>query len=174
MWKPTRPGVNAIPNIINDLETGKPVLLFIAIQRDDTEEWALPGGMVDPGECITESLQREFGEEAMNTDKYPERAELIKKMLSNGQLIYQGYVDDPRNTDNAWMETQGIYTVLRKKSESTLSAVNFHVDQEDLEKLESGSDAKAVQWQRLDSKLKLYASHEKFVEMTAKHHNAHW
>ena len=66
--------------------------------------------MVDPGECITESLQREFGEEAMNTDKFPERADLIKKMLSNGQLIYQGYVDDPRNTDNAWMETQGIYT----------------------------------------------------------------
>ena len=99
------------PNIINDSDTGKPILLFIAIQRDDTGEWALPGGMVDPGECITESLQREFGEEAMNTDKYPERAELIKKMLSNGHLIYQGYVDDPRNTDNAWMETQGIYTV---------------------------------------------------------------
>ena len=24
---------------------------------------------------------------------------------SERRIIYQGYVDDPRNTDNAWMET---------------------------------------------------------------------
>ena len=24
---------------------------------------------------------------------------------SNGRVVYRGYVDDPRNTDNAWVET---------------------------------------------------------------------
>ena len=31
----------------------------------------------------------------------------INKIFQNGHLLYQGYVDDPRNTDNSWMETQG-------------------------------------------------------------------
>ena len=30
--------------------SGKPVLEFVSIQRKDTGEWAIPGGMVDPGE----------------------------------------------------------------------------------------------------------------------------
>lgn len=29
--------------------------------------WALPGGMVDPGEHIGQTLRREFMEEALNT-----------------------------------------------------------------------------------------------------------
>ena len=81
--------------------------MFIAIKRDDNGQWALPGGMVDPGENITDALKREFGEEAMNTDAHPDRAAAIDQIFHCGHLIYQGYVDDPRNTDNAWMETQG-------------------------------------------------------------------
>ena len=26
----------------------------------------------------------------------------------NGHVLYRGYVDDPRNTDNAWMETVAV------------------------------------------------------------------
>ena len=76
--------------------------------------------MVDPGETTTVALKREFGEEALNTDKHPERAQLIDKIFTNGTLIYQGYVDDPRNTDNAWMETRGT-----KLSESFIMSVRF-------------------------------------------------
>lgn len=28
----------------------------------------------------------------------------LDKLCSKGQLFYEGYVDDPRNTDNAWIE----------------------------------------------------------------------
>jgi len=144
--------------VVNE-ESGKPVLMFIAIKRDDNGQWALPGGMVDPGENITDALKREFGEEAMNTDAHPDRAAAIDQIFHSGHLIYQGYVDDPRNTDNAWMETQ---------------AVNFHVEKDQLDKLESGSDATSVEWTTLDSKLNLYASHARFLELTAAHHQAHW
>ena len=34
----------------------------------------------------------------------------INKIFQNGYLLYQGYVDDPRNTDNSWMETQGKFS----------------------------------------------------------------
>ena len=35
---------------------------------------------------------------------------IAERILSNGECIYKGYVDDPRNTDNSWMETQGEFS----------------------------------------------------------------
>lgn len=40
---------------------------FVAVQRRDTREWALPGGMVDPGERVGATAIREFQEEATNS-----------------------------------------------------------------------------------------------------------
>ena len=37
----------------------------------------------------------------------------INKIFQNGHLLYQGYVDDPRNTDNSWMETQGKKSIIK-------------------------------------------------------------
>ena len=31
---------------------------------------------------------------------------LLDQLFARGAVVYRGYVDDPRNTDNAWMETQ--------------------------------------------------------------------
>ena len=90
-----------------DEKSKKPVLMFVAIKRGDTGEWAIPGGMVDAGESISQTLKREFGEEALGSD--PNKIATASRILSNGNCIYQGYVDDPRNTDNSWMETQGDY-----------------------------------------------------------------
>jgi len=44
-WRRSRTG-----DIISDPGSGRPVLEFVSIQRRDTGEWAIPGGMVDPGE----------------------------------------------------------------------------------------------------------------------------
>ena len=75
--------------------------------------------------------------------------------------IYQGYVDDPRNTDNAWMETV---------------AKNFHDDTgiTNSFQLEGGDDAYNSKWQECSSELKLYASHKEFIQKTVKKHAAHW
>lgn len=45
------------------------ILQMLAIQRRDSGEWAIPGGMVDPGETVTNTLKREFIEEALNSQK---------------------------------------------------------------------------------------------------------
>lgn len=146
---------------------GRPVLEFVSILRGDTKEWALPGGMVDANEKVSLTLRREFSEEAMNglSISKEERANLDAKVaesFQNGNEVFRGYVDDPRNTDNAWMETV---------------AVNFHDETgEGLGKfaLHAGDDAVGVRWTKVDSNLKLYASHKDFVEKTAKMNNAYW
>ena len=60
-------------NIVQSESTGLPILKFVSIKREDTGEFAIPGGMCDPGENVSQSLKREFGEEALNTDAFPER-----------------------------------------------------------------------------------------------------
>ena len=30
---------------------------------------------------------------------------LVQRVFVDGKSVFSGYVDDPRNTDNAWMET---------------------------------------------------------------------
>lgn len=146
----------------------KPVLQFAGIQRKDTGEWAIPGGMVDPGEVVTTSLLREFLEEATNAlerDDESTNQELVREFFEDKAMkveVYKGYVDDPRNTDNAWMETV---------------AINFHDGKGkylDKFSLEAGDDAASVSWIDLDKPLDLYASHVTLIQRVCEMRSAYW
>lgn len=148
-------------------ETGKPILQFISILRKDSKEWAIPGGMVDPGELVTATLRREFGEEALNSLEVSDDGKnamegKIEDFFRRGIEIYRGYVDDPRNTDNAWMESV---------------AYNFHDEDGNAVarfKLHAGDDAVGVQWLDIGHDVKLYASHADMIKKVAERHNANW
>lgn len=87
---------------------------------------------------------------------------MISKFFKTGTEIYKGYVDDPRNTDNAWMETV---------------AYNFHDDDgQSVGKfsLVAGDDAQNVKWMDIDRSLALYASHNDFIKEVVKLRNCHW
>ena len=139
---------------------GNPIVECVLIKRADNGEWALPGGMVEAGDTVSLTLKKEFGEEAMGSleatdEKRAEiKASVNKLFASGGKDIYRGYVDDPRNTDNAWMETV---------------AVNFH-DADGTSfatiPLHAGDDAVGVKWVQLEPGMKLYASHTMFIELT--------
>lgn len=40
---------------------------MVTILRSDNKLWAIPGGMVDPGEKVSNTLKREFMEEALDS-----------------------------------------------------------------------------------------------------------
>jgi len=133
-------------------------LEVVVIKRRDTGEWAIPGGMVDAGELVSMTLRREFEEEAGNVpESERERFEDLAGRLfteANGHEVYRGYVDDPRNTDNAWMETV---------------AMHFHCSPElgKMLALHAGDDAADVQWLEVGTPeyKKLYASHKMMIDM---------
>ena len=79
-------------------------------------------------------------------------------LFETGKEVYRGYVDDPRNTDNAWTET---------------TAFHFHCSAElgvQLQ-LSAGDDARDVTWLDVDMEeeryRKLYGSHRALVDKVA-------
>lgn len=155
---------------------GSKTLQFVAIKRSDNGEWAIPGGMVEPGENVSQTLIKEFCEEALGIwekenfdmsidNKELKRQEIVQNLKlffeETGVKIYSGYVDDPRNTDNAWVET----TVFNFHEDDNKTISNYN--------LKAGDDAVNVRWMSIDECKQLYASHWDFIKMVAERHNVH-
>jgi len=143
----------------------------VVIKRKDTGEWALPGGMVDFGEEVSATVKREFREEACNafaSHLTPEQRKQEERKFdallddlfqdrTESKVVYKGYVDDPRNTDNAWLESV---------------AFHFHCNPEHAKKLKlsGGDDAVSARWLRMDPAqeqhyAKLYADHRVWTDV---------
>ena len=154
-------------DIVKDSSTGKNILEFVSIQRKDNGEWAIPGGMVDPGEKVSTTVKREFMEEALDSTgtakRYlPELKKMVDEFFAGGDEVYKGYVDDPRNTDNAWMET--VAFSFHDAEGSTIGKFPLH----------AGDDAASICWMPLNSKVSLYASHKNMLELVVNKLQAHW
>lgn len=138
LWGPN----HAADFLLTRFNTETNHLEALLIQRK-SGQWAIPGGMVDLGETPSIAAMRELKEEAgISTTTSGKTWEL-----------YRGYVDDPRNTDNAWMETVVFHEHLGPVS-----------PRESMEPT-AGSDASAARWTPLTKDLigGLYASHPDFL-----------
>lgn len=116
----------AVDGIITTLHPVSNLFLVLAISRKDSGEIAFPGGMVDSGEDVLETRNRELAEE-LSIDK----RDLLNPLYE--KIAYQGYIDDPRNTDNAWLESTAIHTHLSYPIASKMN-------------LSAGDDAKEYHW----------------------------
>ena len=115
---------------------------ILLIQRKDTQQWALPGGFVDANELAIDAARREAEEETG------------AHLVGDARLIYKGMVDDPRNSDAAWIET----------SAYLFKTLNFF-------NLKAGDDAADAGWKNLSELPPLYASHQKIVSLALQHLN---
>jgi ADP-ribose pyrophosphatase len=154
-WGPN----HAADPIVTRLNAATGLVEMVAIQRRDNGQWAIPGGMVDPGETPAAAARREFEEEAVVAapDEQPALKKLLDELFAagNATVVYSGYVDDPRNTDNAWIETTAVHCHCSPAQAAALA-------------LRAGDDAKNVRWLPVDASekdyLNLYAGHRAFVD----------
>jgi ADP-ribose pyrophosphatase len=135
-------------------ENGK--LEMIAIVREDLNQVAIPGGMCDPGEKVSGTLARELCEETLGKEEHggtTVQEKELQTMFERATPVYRGYVDDPRNTDNSWMESSAFHLHLTDDEAARLS-------------LQEGSDASSVSWAPITSESlgQMYGSHGAFVK----------
>lgn len=123
-------------------------LQFVLIRRQ-TGELALPGGHIDADETPVMTVRRELSEEVT----------LDENRYLHLNVLYTGYVDDPRNTDNAWAETTAFMLYWHDdRKKPTGDMANFVPI--------AGDDAKEAMWVdfTLDLPDKLYASHGQILK----------
>ena len=118
----------------NDLE-------ILLVLRAKDREWALPGGMKDSGETDIQTARREMREEAG-----------LEINFSASEILYQGYVFDPRNTRNAWCETSVVHRHLG-------------VSNPKFKKILTPNEVADRQWFSLSSLPETYASHSEFIKL---------
>lgn len=84
----------AVDAIFTRVNTEEDKILVLLIKRKDTGTWAFPGGMIDKEESELHAVERELFEETG-----------VRRSMADSDVVYCGYVDGPRNTDHAWIET---------------------------------------------------------------------
>ncbi|XP_023594837.1 transient receptor potential cation channel subfamily M member 2 isoform X2 [Trichechus manatus latirostris] len=93
----------------------KKVLEVLVVKHLWSEHWALPGGSREPGETLPRKLKR-----ILRQEFWPS----FESLLKQGVEVYRGYVDDPRNTDNAWIETVAISVHFQDQNDVELKRLN--------------------------------------------------
>ena len=82
---------------------------MIAIMRMDlTGTYAIPGGIVAQGKGVSAKVRGDLEAAARRLSEEDLRARTLGQLTAlfeQTNLVYRGYVDDHRNTDNAWMES---------------------------------------------------------------------
>ncbi|XP_035685384.1 transient receptor potential cation channel subfamily M member-like 2 [Branchiostoma floridae] len=165
------------------LVEGKRVLEFLSYKEPDFEEWAIPGAMTAGLESKYSVLHRAFctkalGKQLAVVNRHMDESK-VKQLFEaytvderdctpserddpietfSAAMIYRGYVDDPRNTDSAWVETE---------------AWHFHYESGE-NFLEEEMVAAGSRWQEVSRHVKLFASHASVIQEAAARLNAYF
>ncbi|TMS06185.1 Transient receptor potential cation channel subfamily M member 2 [Larimichthys crocea] len=138
--------------VITRWRDGKPpVLEYLEVSGESQGAFSLPGGFVEATDHLPKDLERTMGRTLYKK---------LNEKLPDGEKAFQGYVDDARNTDNAWVET---------------TALNIHLDRgsqimEDIEKKLMKNQGH-LQWQEVSSKTRLNSNQRDILRRVAIGHN---
>ncbi|XP_041858356.1 transient receptor potential cation channel subfamily M member 2 isoform X1 [Melanotaenia boesemani] len=145
------------PNLNLDLvltrwqDSERSVLEFLSVREESQGIFVLPGGPVDAADQLPATLKQSLGQKLFKT---------IEAKLSEGTKVLEGYVDDCRNTDNAWIQTTVLNIHLDRTSQVVVDIDNMVV-----------SSHHGLQWQEVSSKARLSSDQRDFLRKVAELHN---
>ncbi|XP_006876843.1 PREDICTED: transient receptor potential cation channel subfamily M member 2 [Chrysochloris asiatica] len=135
----------------------KQVLEVLVVKHSLSEHWALPGGSREPGEMLPWKLKQ-----ILRSEFWPS----FESLLKQGVEVYKGYMDDPRNTDNAWIETAAISIHFWDQNDMELKRLNSH--------LHTFNPEMSFRWQVVHRCIPLYANHKTILQKVATLFGAHY
>jgi ADP-ribose pyrophosphatase len=134
----------AADNIVTRDYKGVMQVLLVEKHSNDGSALAFPAGMVEPGQDVLTTLKQELVQEAVAGSEYVDKLFETCWMRS----VYEGVVDDFRNTDWAWIETNATW---------------FHATAEIADgltlRVTDTEEIRNVQWINIDDVDSMYASH---------------
>lgn len=118
------------------------ILEVLAVRRSGNTMWELPGGYIGEKETLSGAHKRNLIECAMalRTKSTTEKLRIEQRTdrwMQSGIILYKGYFDDTRNTDNAWIEAH---------------CINYHQEDEDFpSQFVASGNVEEIKWLTLDS-----------------------
>ncbi|KAM9804599.1 transient receptor potential cation channel subfamily M member 2-like [Neosynchiropus ocellatus] len=145
------------PNLCADVvvtrwRDGEPsVLEFLAIEDEIRRTLELPAGPVQSPDQLPESLKRSMGIQLY---------EKVNQKLATAAKVFEGYVDDARNTDNAWVVSVVLNVHLVRSSVEDVEIMNMIA-------LSNSS----LKWKEVSSKNGLRSNQSDALRRVAERHN---
>ena len=97
---------------------------------EGVDVWALPGGFVtSAGETVPAVLRRELSAATARIDSPEVRRGFeseVASLFHRGDRVYQGYLDEARNTDHAWFEASAFHFACEAEVRPTSSPHSTH------------------------------------------------
>uniref|UniRef100_H3DGB5 Transient receptor potential cation channel, subfamily M, member 2 n=2 Tax=Tetraodon nigroviridis TaxID=99883 RepID=H3DGB5_TETNG len=131
-------------------QDGDSVLECLAVQDGSSGSFILPGGPTESAQHLPETLKKTLGET------------LYDKLNANDlekKKVFSSYVDDDRNTDNAWVDMIVVNIHLHTTSQVLVDVNNVVMSS-------GGSPA----WQKVNSKSKLGSNQRDVLRLVAELH----
>uniref|UniRef100_A0A8D2MF67 Transient receptor potential cation channel subfamily M member 2 n=1 Tax=Zonotrichia albicollis TaxID=44394 RepID=A0A8D2MF67_ZONAL len=122
----------------------KKMLEVLVAQYPLSDVWALPGQHRDP-------------QGGLPTPPQGALREVLRALLRchPHAQVHKGYLDDPRNTDNAWVETVAISVHFDTQHDLEMKRLNSFLQ---------GCDPElCIRWQVLDKRIPLHANHKELL-----------
>ncbi|XP_073330411.1 transient receptor potential cation channel subfamily M member 2 isoform X2 [Pagrus major] len=144
------------PNLNLDLvltrwqDSERSVMEYLAVWGESQGLLTLPGGPVQSADFLPVTLKRTLGKTLY---------EKLNEKVSEGIKVFEGYVDDCRNTDNAWVETTVFNIHLDRTSQLMVDINNMVV-----------SGYGSLLWQEVSGKARLSSNQRESLRKVAKLH----
>ncbi|XP_063743322.1 transient receptor potential cation channel subfamily M member 2 [Eleginops maclovinus] len=132
-------------------DSERSVLEYLVVWNEKQGTLTVPGGPIESADQLPLTLKKTMGKKMY---------EIANANLSKGTKVFEGYVDDCRNTDNAWVE---------------ITVLNIHVAgasqmSEDINSMVVSSHG-ALQWREMSSKTRLNSNQRDSLRLVAELHN---